>query len=253
MVLYFSGTGNDFFVARFLSRTIGDEDIVSLNDVLKEKKEWRFHSDKPFVFVCPIYAWRYPRIIENVLSKGSFLGTKEFYFVATMGFNSGNAWRYLKRIVERKEGIFKGFADIRMPDNYLPGSKMPTEAEAVSVIRESLPKLKDVASRIREGKSFLQKEKDRNGWLSSSLGNWGFDRFMKNSRSFYVGKECILCQKCIRNCPMNNIGIHDGRIVFHNDCMFCLSCIHGCPVHAISYRKKDHGTYQCPKEDRILE
>jgi len=66
MILYFSGTGNSKYVANYLSDKLDDE-MVSLNEVIKYNQKLDFTSIKPFIFVSPIYCWRYPKIIEDLI------------------------------------------------------------------------------------------------------------------------------------------------------------------------------------------
>ena len=126
MILYFSGTGNSKYAADVIAELTGDE-IVSLGDVIKNGERAVFKSQKPFVVVCPIYAWRFPRKIEELLKKSEYSGSKRIYFVATMGQNSGNCEKYCKKLAEDKGMEFMGFSGIVMPDNFVVGFKMPSE------------------------------------------------------------------------------------------------------------------------------
>lgn len=65
MILYFTGTGNSKFVAQVLAKDLDDE-LISLNDILKKEEKWEFKSDKTFVIIAPIYAWRLPKTREKL-------------------------------------------------------------------------------------------------------------------------------------------------------------------------------------------
>lgn len=53
--------------------------------------------------------------------------------------------------------------------------------------------------------------------------------------SFKVDMEkCIKCQKCVRNCPLNNISFDGNAFKFGHNCTMCTSCSFGCPTCAIS-------------------
>ncbi|MEM1485142.1 EFR1 family ferrodoxin [Oscillospiraceae bacterium PP1C4] len=63
-------------------------------------------------------------------------------------------------------------------------------------------------------------------------------RFKPN---IYTYKEnCILCGKCIMNCPMQNIcKDNEGYpVVVTKNCIHCYRCIHHCPKKALSLSKK---------------
>ena len=55
MILYFSGTGNSWFAAEKIAEITGDE-LVCLNNYIKDGIAGDFLSGKPFVLVCPTYA-----------------------------------------------------------------------------------------------------------------------------------------------------------------------------------------------------
>ena len=57
------------------------------------------------------------------------------------------------------------------------------------------------------------------------------------SLRFTVTDGCIGCYRCIKICPVNNIGWVNGRPVFGNDCMSCFACLQWCPESAIRIGK----------------
>lgn len=59
--------------------------------------------------------------------------------------------------------------------------------------------------------------------------------------SIYVHKEnCVLCGKCIKNCPVKNIKEdNDGYPnIKKSNCIHCYRCIHHCPKKALSLSSK---------------
>ena len=118
MILYFSGTGNSRFVAQKIGSVTGDQ-IISINERLKQGNTEPLRSNSPFVFVCPTYAWRIPRIVENYITKVAFSGTKKVYFFLTCGTHTLNAVRYVKKLCRNKGFDLLGFDEILMPENYI--------------------------------------------------------------------------------------------------------------------------------------
>ena len=63
MILYYSGTGNSEYAAKRISGEIGDE-AMSLFGRLRDGDVSEMYSEKPWVLVTPVYAWRIPRILR---------------------------------------------------------------------------------------------------------------------------------------------------------------------------------------------
>ncbi len=253
MIFYFTGTGNSKLVAEILEKELIDN-IVSINDILKNKKKLEFYSEAPFVLVSPVYAWRLPKKIEAFLKKASFSGNKKIYIVATMGGSFGNADKYIENIIKEKNMEFLGFKALCMPNNYLVGSTIPTKEQSIEIIKKSIPVIKKIALYIKNNKPLPKNKNKITGKILSGPVNKGFNHFMLGSTSFSVSDNCIKCQKCINECPVNNISLKNGVIHFENKCMFCLGCINKCPSHAIKYKKKEskNGYYSCPSIEDIL-
>lgn len=253
MILYFSSTGNTKFVAEMMAKDLKDE-VVSLNHVFKYNKKWEFHSETPFILAAPVYAWRLPKKVELLLKNAVFTGSKEIYFVITMGGHAGSAMKSCQRITEKKQMTYMGFAGIPMPDNYFLADQMLSKEEAVLKIQKVIPFIHNIENIIKNKQVLKLYEHKSNDWFLSSAAYWGFNTFMKSSRAFKVSDQCIHCGKCIKECPVNNITTKGGKITFGNQCMFCLGCIHKCPVHAIDYKgkAKKNGYYICPSSSEIL-
>lgn len=47
-------------------------------------------------------------------------------------------------------------------------------------------------------------------------------------------KKCIKCQKCVKNCPLENITFDGKKFKFGTHCALCVCCSFGCPTSAIS-------------------
>ena len=73
MILYFSASGNSKYIAEYLAKQIGDK-TISLNQRIKTHDYSELSSDTPFILVCPIFAWRIPRIVEDYLKAIKFSG-----------------------------------------------------------------------------------------------------------------------------------------------------------------------------------
>lgn len=248
MILYFSGSGNSQYVAKALGSRLDDK-VVSLNDLLKYQKEEKFVSEKPYVIVAPIYAWRLPIIIEELLLRATFLGTKKMYFVPTMGSQTGNCDKYCRKICHKIGLEYMGLKGIAMPDNYVSYSVMLDHQAVNQMLKEAIPKIDDLAKHIQAEKNIIKDDKTAFASVLSGPVNVLFNKFMTTSKNYVVSERCISCGLCERVCAVNNIEIKDGKPVFFDRCINCYACIHHCPKAAIDIKGKTekHGRYVCPE------
>ena len=96
MILYFSGTGNSRYVAEQIAKITSDE-IISINNKLKNNDISDILVNDRLIFVVPTYAWRIPRVVREWVSKTNFKGAKNTWFVMTCGSEIGNAEKYNKK------------------------------------------------------------------------------------------------------------------------------------------------------------
>ena len=214
MIVYFTGTGNSRHCARLLARELGEE-CRDAAEFLREGKPAWLRSQKPWIFVCPTYAWQMPRVFEQFIREGEFAGSDQAYFVMTCGSEIGRAWENNRELCIRKDFSCRGTLPVAMPDNYILLFRAPGREEAERMVRQADTRLQAGARFIREGKDFPPVP-------AAAL-------------------RCVGCGKCARLCPLGNIRMEEGRPHWGDRCTHCMACLCGCPTGAIEYDRATKG------------
>ncbi len=236
MILFFTGTGNSRYAARQLARLLGDE-AVSLDERMRKKKLGNFFSRRPYVLVCPVYAWRMPRLLEGYLARCRLLGNRRIYLILTCGEGIGAAEPYARAFFARIGLCCAGVLPLVMPENYLALFPTPSPAKARRQLRQALPGLVEAARLIRQGEDFPP---TRPGWMAKLLSgpvNGMFYPLFVRDGGFWSTEACTGCGRCVSLCPLGNIRLEDGRPVWGGRCTHCMACIAACPAGAIQYRR----------------
>jgi len=236
MVLYFSGSGNSKYAAKVIAKETSDE-LVSINDLLKQKNAKEFTSEKPFVFVAPSYCCRFPRVVSNFIITHKFNGNKKAYFIMTAYELIGSAYKYNKKTATLADLEYCGTTSFNMPENYImmyPTFPSSEGVKAASLIKD---KLLIVAKDILSGKSITPPKDMTKSSYMSTIVNPIFYKMFVNAKGFYATDECVGCSKCVDECPLNNIHIKNNKPVWGNNCTHCTACINHCPSKAIEYKK----------------
>lgn len=234
MIMCFSGTGNSRFAAEKIAEITGDE-LVCLNDYMKDGYKGNLVSEKPFVLVCPTYAWRVPLVVERFLETVRLEGSEDMYFVLTCGSSTAGAQKYAMKLCDRLGKNFKGFRTVVMPENYIAMFNVPDKEEAGQIVKEAIPVIGDAAETIAQGRELTEKIPVF-GTVMSTVVNWFFFKFLVKDKGFHLEKECTSCGQCVKLCPVNNIRLEDGKPVWGGNCTHCMACICGCPSECIEYK-----------------
>lgn len=250
MILYFTGTGNSRYVAEGIANVIDDE-IVSINDLMKKEKGGNFSSEKPFVFIAPIYGWRIPRIVGDFIKNSSFSGSNTAYFIVTCGDTPANAVKYIKNSLKNKNLELLGFDAVNMPENYIAMFEVPEKEIANTKVKDSRNQIIGIANKINANESFFERKSNIVGIFLSAIFNPLFYRFFVSSKGFKVNNNCNACGTCVKSCSTNNIELFENKPVWANKCTHCMACISICPKLAIDYNDKTQGKERYYLKDKF--
>ena len=147
MILYETGTGNSRYAALLLADLL-DDTAVDAAPYLKSGLAASLSSQRPWVFVCPTYAWQMPRVFAALLRRSSFVGNRSAYFVLTCGSDIGAAGRALERLSDEIALEYRGVLPLVMPENYVAMFPVPQEEQAASIVEAAHAPLADAARQI---------------------------------------------------------------------------------------------------------
>lgn len=248
MFLYFSGTGNSAYTAKLAADIVGD-DVLDLFDKIRGKDHSPMVSEKPWVVVAPVYCWQLPHVVRDWMTETEFRGNQEIYFLLTCGSGMGNAEKYLKELCVAKGLVYKGCAEIVMPENYIAMFEAPDKEKAQRIINAAERVIKQAAGKIKDGVELPQKKTNVKDRLISSIVNIVYYPLIVKDKKFYTEDSCTGCGLCETKCPLGNIAISEGKPFWKGDCTHCMACISYCPEEAIEYGKASHGKerYICPR------
>lgn len=249
MIVYFTGTGNSRWCARSLAERLDDR-LTDAVPWIRDGIAAELQSEKPWVFVCPTYAWQPPRAFVEFLDAGTFSGSRDAYFVMTCGGELGAVEKTLEDLCRRKGLRFRGVLQVVMPDNYLVMFRAPEPEEAKKICAAALPVLEKGAAAVAALRDFPARKTGALDRFKSGPVNQGFYRFFIKSKRFYATDRCVGCGKCAQLCPFGNITLKQGKPVWGPRCTHCMACLCLCPQEAVEYGKATAGKrrYHCPEE-----
>ncbi len=240
MIFCYSGTGNSQWVAKQLAQEIQDE-LTAVNPLLKSGQRPAFHSQRPWVFISPTYAWRMPRVLEQWIRQTAFDVSKKAYFILTCGGSVGNAGAYAQKLCAEKQFDFGGLAEVVMPENYIALYDAPDEKESQAIIERAKSGLPALAGQIlRQERISAPPVTLRSRFLSGPVNQLFYPVVVKD-KAFVTKDSCTGCGLCAKRCPLNNIRLLEGKPHWQGHCTHCMACIGTCPTEAIEYGTKSQG------------
>lgn len=252
MIFYFSGTGNSYATARFLSDKLG-ESLIDISQALqKNELEYILQENEKLGFVFPIYAWAPPKAVMDFVKKIKINSKKQPYTfgVCTCGQSAGKAMDILEDALRKKNIVLDSGFSVVMPDNYVVMFQVEPLAKQAEIFRKAEETKKRILWAIKQEKQgFFRVKKGKAGGFLTMAINPPFQRFATKTKPFHVTGDCIGCGLCERVCTDGCIQLKQGIPLWTKEkCNMCLACINRCPQEAIEYGKKtkEKGRYVHP-------
>jgi ferredoxin/flavodoxin len=271
-IYYFTGTGNSLAVARDIAnRTSGT--FISIPSVMG-LDTIKSNSDVIGIVFPVHFAWfgGIPLIIEKFVKKIANINEKYLFTVCTFSNGTGQTINELDKIISLHGGILQAGFAVRMPYNYVMGSKFRTiDIEKQNELNKDWKKKLEIICEYiitkKEGKFEIDVTtiKGFPGLLFRIIKNSSRLKQMYKSylqrqagiikgidvpftqilplmdRRFRADEKCDGCGICKKVCPVNNIGIKDNKPSWSHNCEQCFACLHWCPSQAIQFGNKTEG------------
>lgn len=238
MILYFSATGTNKYVAQELSAATGEE-MIPLKKLVKIKNYTiNIKENEDFGVVMPTYWEGLPSILLDYLKNVTITVTGShhyFYFVATYGCDYGNILSTAQKEFAPKGIIFDSLYAARFVDNWSPmfnlNNKDKNRRAEENGKRETAAIIKAIIN--KEQGHILP---DQMTAFQAARAKDTYDAIRKTSLFKVNNDLCVGCGLCERQCPTQAIQIVNNAPVWVKDtCTLCLGCFHRCPAAAIDY------------------
>jgi ferredoxin len=223
-------------VARSLVELLGDTQLVSISDWMKERKPI---NTRAIGVVFPVHMWGVPPPIIKFISELKAFSPEYIFAVAVDAGQVANTLVQLKNIFKKNGMTLSCGYEIKLPSNYIPwGGAEPREKQEQKF---------DLAKRKLSGIILTIKNKEKRSVDKGSLWERGlftllyrlsYAQIPKLDGKFWVDEKCNQCGICSRVCPAGNIILMEGKPTWNHRCEQCLACIQWCPQKAIQYGKK---------------
>lgn len=225
MIFYFSGTGNSRWAAGKIAEHIKD----AACDIMSLEKIPGIVDEKQIGFVFPVYAWGVPEPMLNFVKRLEKINAFVFG-ICTCGEDAGLTLKKLSRIYKLDSAY-----SLIMPSNYIIGADVEDTQTILSKIKNAEVQLHSICEEIIQRKKEYCVNEGKVAWLKSNLINWGFNKFARTTKPFYVTDQCTGCGQCARRCPASAIILKDERPHWKGTCYQCMRCINECPQTAVQY------------------
>jgi len=228
-IFYFTASGNSLAVAK----QIGGE-LISIPQVMKEKN--REYQDDVIGVVFPVYANQPPKMVKEFLGRVNLKA--DYYFaIATYGMMSGNPFKYVQRIAQKRGYQFDYTKALLMVDNFLDNFDVKKEVDKIE--KKNIQRNLEI---IKTDISNQKKEKMNAGIITNAVTKMCEPLFNgivngKTAEKFIVNDNCVQCGICSKVCPAGNIMVKE-KPVFSQKCEGCYACIHACPKKVIHLKNE---------------
>lgn len=247
MILWFSGTGNSYIVARMLSKALGD--TIHRMD-LSNASAINLATAKRIIWVMPVHSWGMPKAVVKYIQQVQIEGgeSAEHYLVATCGDDAGLTAERWRKELRRRGWKAKSAFTVEMPNTYvlLPGFDTDSDDVAHNKLKKSIARIDEIVDAIKHSTTNDSIVKGQFAWFKTYVIYPLFMHFMMSPKPFYATKRCIGCGLCEKVCPLKNIHLDAKTKKPHwdMDCTQCLGCYHVCPRNAVKYGKATNGKGQ---------
>jgi len=252
-ILYFSGTGNTWRIAREYGRGFGDRghevDLLTVEEVMRSDGYTDLAEYDLLGLGFPVHGFNPPKLVARFMARlPRSEGQHVFLFVTAIGVTGRALDGARKALTRAGYEVVHEARYYTGADYYFSRSiRLKTQEEierqfawCAMDAHEAAEILDGSESRVRAGGAMRV--------FSYLLGRLYLLGCKHGSRYWHADDRCDACGLCARACPAGNIRLVEGRPAFGSECIMCLRCLSICPQQAIQYGSlfKKMGRYLAP-------
>ena len=231
MIIWFSGSGNSFAVARKLAEKTQDT-LLHLNDAPAVD----LSGEKVIGLVYPTYSYDAPLKVKEMLGSIRFPKDAYLWVVVTCGSTPGNSIFTVRKILQQQDVEIAYSRIISMPDSSAVcfGNDAHGQAAKLDAVPAQLEQIAgEINGRVRRlehaGRTFSGTTV--NSKLFFPIATAAVKQDVNTDK-------CIGCGICAKVCPNGNITVVNKKAKVGPHCTQCLSCVHFCPQQAMEIRHR---------------
>ncbi|MBS4007492.1 MAG: EFR1 family ferrodoxin [Clostridium sp.] len=231
-IVQFSPTGNTAHIANLLSEHLNSNDVYALEHTAPETL---VHSEH-LVILFAIHAFNAPKTVMRFVKA---LPKNNFKKVSLIGVGCNDIWvnygasKEIRKSLEEKSCQIVVDEIIAMPLTFI----MSFPEDVINAQLEKAHNITQIiASNILNG-VVSDKQIPFKSHLLSLIGKIEPAAARFFGLELHAKKSCNQCGLCVRECPEGNIHLKaNGKIRFGFKCIMCMRCIYNCPQKAIAPR-----------------
>lgn len=231
VTIYFSGTGNSKYVAKTFSKLM-EIDCYSIEDNVDFKS---IILNNEVICLCyPIHFSMAPIYFRKFInSHKEYFNGKSVIIFCTQQIFSGDGARSITDILDNVRVIYANH--FSMPNNItcFPTYYKLTKRNTEKCLKSTTNKIVKIVEDIKNEKIYLRGFNKFSKLLGKLQRISDESVYKKQLKAVKVTNECVLCNKCVNDCPTNNL-VNDNTIKSLDVCTFCMRCVNVCPKQAIS-------------------
>ena len=237
IIFYFTGTGNSLYVAKEISRSFEQVDIVAIPQAV-DRKEFNYEDYSNVGFIMPLYFMGMPIMVKEFIDKICIPNATYIFSVVTRAYTKGLVFTEITKTLIKQGKTLNYGRYISFPDCYIRWDQAHAEKSQLKVFNKATKKLEFIRQELLESEMFIQKEGIILNATSSVINKIWKARLSSINKTFKVNKDCSRCGICIRTCPAKNIKLENNMLKWDEKCQDCMACVQSCPHKAIYFNRK---------------